>query len=231
MARIGRPLALEGVPMTRKEHDALQMFNNSVLHLVDAPVDFARFRAVNGLSDSFIKDLASAFRMLWPHWFMNGRGELADGTAEQAREVCHEIIDKIRPPKGLSLKSPLGVLATMGGMRIVNTGRRGGGAVEKREGSGRGYRIVKFCDYHPENRSVSYGLCARCNGRKSRIETIMDMDDAQDLPNIVFKEIMEYEGKGRDFMKTVVKEVVGRHLENGSESNKTEDVCTTGLRI
>lgn len=212
----GRPIKYLDIAMSHDETQALTVFNHEMCCLSTSGVniDFARFRAVNSINAQYVKDLARAFHILWPHWFTNGRSELAEGSIEEARKVCHEIVNKIRPPKGVSVSSQLGILATMGGMRLVNVGGRRGGAVARTENSTRrGIREVMMCEYHPEKRSVGDRLCARCYSRRKRIESVLNVD-AESLPHPAFREIMIVESpqdNPKNFLRPFIKEVVKRY--------------------
>lgn len=178
-----------------EQYRALCRFNTEVLIAgasTSEAVDHARIRAVRLLKPKELKELAGAFEAIWPHWFVNGRSELAEGTHKDVQQLCIEVVRKISAGYGPSVTSGLEWLGRMGGMRL--TGGRHRVAVEnyKDRKGGRGIREVKICFIHHDRRSINNGRCSRCNSRYTKLVSLGY--DPGKFPNGLYKDIMEHAG-------------------------------------
>lgn len=153
--------------MTTEERFALIRFNKEIARHSMGWMGTANCRklALKALGED-IQYLAMAFIHLWPHWFLNGRRELAIGTEAQCREVCSDILDKLEAGGSVvSRFTYIEELFAASGMPIL-TGRRPLATTYELDVVKRPFRYRNvMCRYHTDKKAVSRGLCVRCYSR------------------------------------------------------------------
>lgn len=155
-----------------KEECALITFNNEIKRFTKfsptpghARITALRNMTQEGFAKDLIIDLASAFRVLYPHWFTNGRGTLADGTAKDCTQVCIEVIEKLNASNGHQFDS-LTRLFDISGDNAIATGRRPLAHTDQGQGKRTRTRTRRTtCKCHSDKPVVVRGWCAKCYAR------------------------------------------------------------------
>ena len=193
------------ITLDSAQHAALLRFNSEIYMAGSGcaeSIDHARTRAIRMLKPETLDNLVGAFMVLWPHWFTNGRSELAQGDHNQKQALCIDIIRKISAGCGVSITSGMAWLGRMGGMRLTS-GRKRTAIPDEGYGVGRGVRGAKMCDIHPDKKSIGMGMCSRCYGRNRRLITMGY--DTEEFSEKMFGDLMRMEAPKRSFSKEAVK--------------------------
>lgn len=159
-----------------RQQAAIMAFNKEVRHnVIFQPIDRARVSAIGEMGGQTVKDLASAFWALYPHWFTNGRRELAMGTIKQCREVCLDVVWKLNASSAGKFVDIIR-LFDISGDNALATGRR---PLARNDDYDNRYPRTRIrtrstqCKYHPDKKTVSREYCMQCY---ARINTLSKVD-------------------------------------------------------
>jgi hypothetical protein len=186
----------------------LKAFNNRVAVMSDEfipTINRARVQAVKQMGAGEVQALAKAFRHLYPHWFMNGRCEKAEGNPDQCRSVCLEIVGKLWLLPGTSTKGAMAILADFG-MRVAGP-KKHPAAIQRGDAPiRRAVRQRKMCRFHDDKPAVLDGLCQRCFQRHCKITDLGH--SALELSYEDLKSIMQAPPQRRGGLTRIIRETL-----------------------
>ena len=196
------------------ERIALVRFNKAIARqMIDdfVTIPRAREKALEGLGGG-IYDLARAFIHLWPHWFLNGRKELAFGTEKECSQICIEILDKLEAGGGVTRFAYIEELFAMSGMSILTGNRPLSPALDPNEIKRPRKYVNTQCRFHSNKKAVSRGLCIRCYSRwdaLSKRGVYLDI-----FPEAALIEVMAIEPKKGKRLAPLALAIKERYAEN-----------------
>lgn len=180
--------------LQKQEQNALRSFNKEVIYLRGTAQDLqrARINALHNLKEDDVLHLAVAFRRLYPHWFMNGRGTKLDfGASPQYKEVCLEVVEKLNA-SSIHCFADITRLFDLSGDNAMPTGRRPLVHTDQGQGIKRTRTRIRAanCRYHPDKSAHVGEWCVRCYGRA--ISLSKKSIHIEDYPGLVAELIMKH---------------------------------------
>lgn len=210
------------IPLLRTEKLALRAFNKEVSFLTGTCKDLRRAR-VNALynlkrNDDTVTELASAFRSLYPHWFSNGRGTLADGDVNDCAKVCLDVIGKLNKVSGHHFMD-IAKLFDLSGNNAVATGRRPLASAADRVIAKRTRTRVRRinCRYHPDKTAVAGELCSRCYNRWNAL--VGKNVRIEDYPGLAVEAIMNLPRPTKNNPLYIQAREIGKKYKELEEAN------------
>lgn len=212
------------VRLIKEEYQALVTFNKEVMFHARGPRDigYARQAAAHDLHDHDIQYLASAFRTLYPHWFTNGRGTLAEGTSRDCRKVVLDVLEKLNPNAGRF--DAMRLLFDLSGNHAMATGRRPLAHSDRNDNSLKRTRTrvrQANCKYHPNKPTGQGELCFQCYQRQRglRLKGI----HLDHYSEVVVREILQHPRTSRRYtVLTMAREIITKYKKlEGVDANST----------